>query len=146
MSLSLQEFAERLTAVMPVMCKSMVRHEQNALTKGELSLPQFWVMAWLEGHPSATMHELANAMSMKPSTATMLVDRLVRQKLIDRRRDGIDRRRVLVHLTAKGRRILEEIHTQKRKALQETFRPLTAEERQQYLDLIETLAKRLETT
>ena len=143
--LSLQEFAERLTAVMPVMCKTMVRYEQNALTKGEVSLPQFWAMSWLVTHEQATMHDLAASLSMKPSTATMLVDRLVELKMLDRHRDGQDRRRVLVRITAKGRRMLDEIHSQKRMALQETFRPLTPVERQQYLDLIETLARRLET-
>lgn len=142
--LSLQEFAERLTAVMPVMCKSMVRYEQNALTKGEVSLPQFWAMSWLAGHTGATMHDLAKAMNLKPSTATMLVDRLVDLKMMARDRDGVDRRRVLVRLSTRGRKILDEVHSQKRKALQETFRHLNAAERQQYLELIEKLAARLE--
>mgnify|MGYP003604789966 FL=1 len=142
--LSLHEFAERVSAVMPVMCKSMVRYEQNALTKGEVSLPQFWAMSWLATNRDATMHDLARAMNMKASTATMLVDRLVEARLLSRERDGVDRRRVLVRLTNKGRTMLEEVHTQKRKALQETFRPLTPDERQQYLHLIETLAQRLE--
>jgi len=144
--LSLQEFAERLTAVMPVMCKSMVRYEQNALTKGEVSLPQFWAMSWLNDHTGATMHDLARAMNLKPSTATMLVDRLVELKMIDRDRDGVDRRRVLVRLTARGRKILDEVHSQKRMALQETFRHLNPTERQKYLELIEKLAARLEET
>ena len=142
--LSLHEFAERVSAVMPVMCKSMVRYEQNAMTKGEVSLPQFWAMSWLATNRDATMHDLARAMNMKASTATMLVDRLVEARLLSRERDGVDRRRVLVRLTNKGRTMLEEVHTQKRKALQETFRPLTPDERQQYLHLIETLAQRLE--
>lgn len=142
--LSLHEFAERVSAVMPVMCKSMVRYEQNAMTKGEVSLPQFWAMSWLATNRDATMHDLARAMNMKASTATMLVDWLVEARLLSRERDGVDRRRVLVRLTNKGRTMLEEVHTQKRKALQETFRPLTPDERQQYLHLIETLAQRLE--
>lgn len=141
--LSLQEFADRLTAVMPVMCKSMVRYEQNALTKGEVSLPQFWALSWLAQQEQATMHALASAMAMKPSTATMLVDRLAKQKLIQRKRNGIDRRQVLVQMTAKGRRMLEEIHHQKRKALQETFRHLSHDERRQYLELLEKLARKL---
>lgn len=144
--LSLPRFAERLTAVMPVMCKSMVRYEQNALTKGEVSLPQFWAMSWLSDHTGASMHDLARAMNLKPSTATMLVDRLVELKMMDRDRDGVDRRRVLVRVSSRGRKILDEVHSQKRKALQETFRHLNATERQQYLELIEKLAARLEET
>lgn len=134
---SLHEFAERLSAVLPVMCKSMVRYEQNALTTGELTLPQFWALSWVQERDGAAMNDLAVAMAMNPSTATLLVDRLVRKKLMSR---------VLVRLTRQGRRILEEIHTQKRKALLETFRPLTARERSRYLELVETLARRIEST
>jgi len=143
-SISLSEFAERLTAVMPVMCKSMMQYEQNALTTGVLSLPQFWSLSWLLEHRDATMHDLAKAMDMKASTATMLVDRLAELKFIDRKRDSADRRKVMVRVTAKGKRIIDEIHLTKKKALQETFRHLNPEERQQYLDLLEKLAGRLQ--
>jgi len=142
--ISLNEFADRLAAVMPVMCKSMVQYEQNALTTGTLSLPQFWALSWLADHPGTTMHDLAIVLGMKASTATMLVDRLVDLKFLTRKRSEKDRRIVLVKLTAGGLRIITEIHDQKKKALRETFRPLSAVERQQYLALIETLAARLE--
>lgn len=144
-AISLNEFSERLSAVMPVMCKSMMKYEQNALTTGTLSLPQFWALSWLADHPGATMHDLAGAMNLKASTATMLVDRLVQLSLLDRKRGGDDRRKVLVRLTAKGRRIIDEVFSQKKKALQETFRHLSPPERQKYLELIEKLAQRLET-
>ena len=143
-TITLNNFAERLSAVMPVMCKSMMKYEENALTTGTVSLPQFWVLSWLADFPDATMHDLAKAMNMKAPTATMLVDRLVQLKLLDRKRAGDDRRKVLVHLTAKGRRTIEEVFSQKKKALQETFRHLSPGERLQYLELIEKLARRLE--
>lgn len=131
---------------MPVMCKSMVRYEQNALTAGTLSLPQFWVMSWLMDHRAATMHELSSAMKMKPSTATMQVDRLVRMKLLSRRREDKDRRKVHVALTRTGSQMIREIYQQKKMALRETFRHLNARERRLYIDLIETLAGRLENS
>jgi DNA-binding MarR family transcriptional regulator len=146
-TLSLAAFAERLTAAMPVLCASMLRHERNALTDGRLSLPQFWAMAWLEGRPAgAPMHNLAAAMELKAPTATLLVDRLCRQKWVRRQHDPADRRRVIIHLTPAGRRLVHEVHATKRQALQETFRALSADERNRYLELIETLAARLQPT
>lgn len=142
-NLSLESFAERLTAVMPVMCKSMLRYEQNALTSGTLSLPQFWAMGWMRERGEATMHELSEAMQMKPSTATMLVDRMVRLKLAARRRNVDDRRKVHVRLTRAGERMLDDMRDQKKRALTETFRHMQPRERAQYLQLIETLADRL---
>lgn len=142
-TITLDNLAERLTAVMPIMCKSMVRYEENALTEGTLTLPQFWALSWLKENTTATMNELAEATNLIPSTATMLVDRLCELKLVERQRDEGDRRKVQVRLTEAGKKTIQEIHDQKKKALRETFRHLNADEREQYLKLIETLAERL---
>lgn len=52
------------------------------------------------GHP---MSEVAEFALLPPPTLTKLVDRLVADNLVYRRVDAADRRRVLVHLTARGR-------------------------------------------
>jgi len=142
---SLNEFADRLTAVMPVVIKSMIRHEQNALIDGCINPSQYWAMNWLAlREEGATMNEFAEATDMRPSTATMLVDRLVELKFVERSNDPDDRRKVLVRLTAEGKKAQGEIKEQKKNAVRETFRPLDEDEREQYLSLIETLADRLE--
>ena len=55
--------------------------------------------------------------------------------------DAMDRRAVRVALTAKGRRILEEIHSQKRRSLLKLYRPLTAAERTSYLSVVEKMVR-----
>jgi DNA-binding MarR family transcriptional regulator len=52
------------------------------------------------GHP---MTAIADFALMPPPSLTKLVDRLVSDNLVYRRADPADRRRVLVHLTARGR-------------------------------------------
>jgi len=56
-----------------------------------------------------TVHELADQLMLKPQTAVELVDRLEDADLVRRHRDGVDRRRVLLTLTAKASRILEKL-------------------------------------
>ncbi len=61
-------------------------------------------------HGSATglsMHELAQALSVTPSSATQLVDRLVRMGLVERLREDEDRRLVRVQLSDAARRRFE---------------------------------------
>ncbi|HMP90656.1 MAG TPA: MarR family winged helix-turn-helix transcriptional regulator [Kiritimatiellia bacterium] len=144
-NISLNEFSRRLAAVMPIMCKSMMQYEQNALTTGQLSLPEFWTLSLLLERGETTMHELADAMSLKASTATMLAGRLERIKLIVRKRDKLDRRKVLVKATTRAVNLVAEVHNQKRKALEKTFRHLDPHERELYLELLEKLAGRLQT-
>ena len=80
----------------------------------QLSPPQIHALLWL-GHDGAlTMGDLARRISVTEKTVTGLVDRLERDRVVDRARDDADRRVVRVHLTARGaalhRRIDAEIH------------------------------------
>ena len=52
----------------------------------------------LEGHEAATMSVLADRLQIRHHAAVQLVDRLVRQGMVERRRHGRDRREVLVCL------------------------------------------------
>lgn len=141
---SLAQFSSRLSAVMPVMCTSMMRYEKNMLTAGTLTLPQFRLLCWLREHPEASMHEAAAAVQVKASTATMLVDRLAGHALVRRSRVAGDRRKVQLRLTPKGAGVLDEMARQREMALQETFRHLSPRERTDYLVILEKLAKRLQ--
>ncbi|MET7482198.1 MarR family winged helix-turn-helix transcriptional regulator [Streptomyces sp. NPDC005538] len=53
-----------------------------------------------KGHP---MTEIADQVLMPAPSLTKLVDRMVADNLVHRRPDRADRRRVLLHLTARGR-------------------------------------------
>jgi DNA-binding MarR family transcriptional regulator len=70
------------------------------------------------------MHELAQALSVTPSSATQLVDRLVRMGLVERLREDEDRRLVRVQLSDAARRRFEEtlhLHLRGLAALTETL-------------------------
>jgi DNA-binding MarR family transcriptional regulator len=53
--------------------------------------------------------DLAQALGVDPSTATRMCDRLVRKHLITRRRDVVDRRVVLLDLSAPSRRLVDRV-------------------------------------
>lgn len=132
---------DRVTVLMPQLCRAMMKHESNHMTRGELNLPQFLALEYLRAEASPPMHQLLDALQLKSSTGTVFVDRLVRLGLVKRLRDAMDRRAVRVALTAKGRRILEEIHSQKRRSLLKLYRPLTAAERTSYLSVVEKMVR-----
>ena len=74
-------------------------------TQFGVTLPQFDVMAALERRPDGmTMTELSRFLMVSNGNVTGLVDRLAEQKLIERRPSPIDRRAMLVNLTAEGRK------------------------------------------
>jgi DNA-binding MarR family transcriptional regulator len=56
-----------------------------------------------------SMGEIASHTALPAPTATRVVDRLVAAQLAFRRTDPLDRRRVLVHLAADGRAVVERV-------------------------------------
>lgn len=132
--------------LMPQLCRAMVRRERNYLTRGDLTLPQLWALEIMHERPTCSMHEVVTALQLKPSTASMFMDRLVEIGVARRQRDREDRRAVRVTLTPKGRRILQQIEKQRRKGMLALYKPLTSGERGAYLILLEKLVRELSGT
>ena len=91
-----------------VAARSLVEHES------EVSLPQYRALVVLGARGAQRPVDLAQALGVDPSTATRMCDRLVRKRLITRRRDVIDRRVVLLDLSAAGRRLVERVTRHRR--------------------------------
>lgn len=56
-----------------------------------------------------TMNELSDKMNLDSSTMTRVIDKLVRDELVNRDRDNSDRRVVVVSLTAKGNEAAKQL-------------------------------------
>ncbi len=70
------------------------------------------------GRDEVTMSELAERLQLRHHSVVGLVDRLVEEKLVGRAAAKGDRRQVLVRLTARGERTLEELSAVHREELQ----------------------------
>jgi DNA-binding MarR family transcriptional regulator len=73
-----------------------------------LTIPQYLAMVHLaDSRREVGMRELAERGRHDPATVTALIDGLVRRGWVARRRTATDRRRVVVRLTARGRRVYQ---------------------------------------
>lgn len=70
--------------------------------------PQRLVIRVVGQSPDATAREIAEILGLHPSTLTGVLARLERQRMLQRKVDPADRRRVRFRLTALGRRIDQE--------------------------------------
>ncbi len=77
------------------------------LPDSSVTMAQMRVLMLLATGAEARMSELAGALGVSMSTASGLVDRLVDSHLVARHTDAIDRRQVLVSLTADGAAFLD---------------------------------------
>ena len=137
-------FVDRLSDLCPRLCRALVQRESNDVTTGRVTLPQFWALEILKDRGPQQMHDLVGALRLKPSTGTVFVDRLVEMGLVRRTRPAGDRRVVQVALAARGARLVQQLHEQRKRGLQQLYRPLTATERADYLHLVEKLLTHLD--
>ncbi|ONI74937.1 MarR family transcriptional regulator [Actinosynnema sp. ALI-1.44] len=80
----------------------------NAAKPEDITLGQASVLAHLASRGRATASELASADGVRHQSMTAMISSLAEAGLVSRSPDPDDRRRVLVTLTAAGRRRVEE--------------------------------------
>jgi DNA-binding MarR family transcriptional regulator len=100
------------------------------------------VLLFLARGRGRCMGEIASHTSLPAPTATRVVDRLVSNGLAYRQTDPVDRRRVLVHLAADGRAVVERVCGRVERRVGAALGSAHTPERAQLSDLLEALASR----
>ncbi len=136
---SLDQFSTRLIELLPRLMRECTRYESNYLSQGVITLQQYIALEILTQEGACKMKQLADSLLLKLSSTTGLVDRLVKQELVKRFRTEEDRRTVYVEISPKGKKIVRQIHEQKRKGVKSLFARLSTKDRSQYLDILEKL-------
>jgi DNA-binding MarR family transcriptional regulator len=105
--------AERLSHIILEMQRCFVLHLCKQLAPGNVSFPQFFLLAALDQKEILTMSAIAQKMGHTTAAASGLVDRLENLGFVVRSSAREDRRKVMVCVTQKGsglvRRIREEM-------------------------------------
>ncbi len=112
-----------------------------AETIGEQGLTptQFAALAKIFEHQSVSQNRLGRLTAMDPATMQGVIARLSGRGLIDRAPDPTDRRRTRLTLTSKGLRAFVGSVANGLEISRKTLAPLKAEERREFLRLLEKL-------
>jgi DNA-binding MarR family transcriptional regulator len=70
---------------------------------------QWIALYYIEKYIVISQRELSNLMNVKDSSAGRLIDRLERDKLIERKKNELDRRIIYIQLTKKGQEIFSAL-------------------------------------
>ena len=106
-------FALASRALVAVAARSL-----GGLSGVEITLPQYRTLVILATRGPQRIVDLAGGLDVNASTASRMVDRLVRKKLVRRQRDEADRRAMTVGLTDKGSGLVSEATTHRRAEIQ----------------------------
>ena len=93
-------------------------------------------------NPSA--RELSTYLCITPSSASSLINSMVKTRLISRKHDAIDHRLVRLMLTKSGEHTVAEGSATMAKHMEEIFSPLNQKEQLQFIRILEKLEKSYE--
>jgi DNA-binding MarR family transcriptional regulator len=88
-----------------------------AAVENKVTLPQFRALVVLSSRGPVNSGELADELSIHPSTATRLCDRLATKSLVTRTAHPDNRREVVLSITEHGQRIVDEVTASRRREI-----------------------------
>lgn len=103
-------------ALVGVSARSLAEVE-NAVT-----LTQFRTMVVLRAHGPARLNRLSDRLQVNASTTLRTVERLIAAGLVDRRENSEDRREVVIELTGRGQRLVDDVTARRRQSIEEIVR------------------------
>ncbi|MEU9014439.1 MarR family transcriptional regulator [Streptomyces sp. NPDC048479] len=100
-----------------------------ASVEDRVTLPQFRLLVVLSTHGAAKLVLLAERLTVSPSTAMRMVDRLIAIGLVDRQTNQDNRRETVLQLTPEGVRIVEVVMARRRREIASIVERLAPEQR-----------------
>ncbi len=112
---------------------------RDILGEFEITPPQFEALLLLRQHGDMTIGELGNKMYLASSTATDLIDRMERNGLVERFRDGSDRRVVRLRMLDKGREMILRVMESRRAYLDKILAHVTEEDKKVLVNSLQSI-------
>ena len=100
----------QLSIVMSRFIQKIITLDRNEKACHGVTLSQHYMIDALYRKNILTMNELSKELNLAMSTSTRITDILVRDGIVSRQPSEIDRRKVCVTLTEKGREIAEKLN------------------------------------
>jgi DNA-binding MarR family transcriptional regulator len=127
--------AERLSHIVMEMQRCFVLHLCKELAPGNVSFPQFFLLAYLDQKEVLTMSAIAQKMGHTTAAASGLVARLENLAYVVRSVAREDRRKVMVCITPKGSTLVRRIRQEMVGNLMKIMEHLTPDEQKAWLHI-----------
>lgn len=110
-------------------------------TGEEVTLAQYRTLVVLASRGPQNLATLAAIVGVTPATATRMCDRLTRKHLVTRRQEKRDRRTRRIELSAKGRAIVNDVTSRRRKEIERIVSAIAPADRDQFIRLLDQLSR-----
>jgi DNA-binding MarR family transcriptional regulator len=144
MSESTRSNARRLDDLMVPLMHLMHRFTTQVSKAEDFTLAQHRVLMMLCHSGPMTVKQLQESLSIAQSTASEMIDRLVRQEWLVKRKHPDDRRITVFTLSGKAERLLKAKKANRIKVHERILEPLTEKEQVKFLESIRMILEKHE--
>ncbi|WP_239630245.1 MarR family transcriptional regulator [Paenibacillus sp. H1-7] len=131
-SLQTERFEKALWGAARKLGPEMVADSSIPLTRQQL-----FMLYFISNKGICKVTELAETMEVKPSAVTVMIDRLIKRGVAERKYDPKDRRIVLIELTEQGRNLLQEFKEKRKHIIGSYLSNIDPERLDIFLDVFE---------
>ena len=130
-NLSNEEDLDQLVTALLTASRALVGVSARSLVGVEetVTVAQFRTLVVLRAHGVSRLNRLSDRLHVNASTTLRTVDRLMTVGLVDRRENPDDRREVIIELTERGRRLVDEVTARRRRAIEGIVRAMPVKQR-----------------
>ncbi len=108
--------------------------------ESDITRPQMFMLYFINKYGKCKLTQLAEKMEVKPSAITVMIDRLEKAGYVQRAHGTVDRRSVLVEMTALGTETFKKAIQERNEILKAYLRRLKPEEVVTLAELLEKIA------
>ena len=95
---------------------------------GEYSVATYRMLSTLKKEQPCSLKQLCGFLGVTTSTGSIMSDKLVKQGLVDRCQNAVDRRKIVLSLTPQGQKLVDHDLEQQMKQLGAAFEQLTQQD------------------
>jgi DNA-binding MarR family transcriptional regulator len=117
-----------------------------ASVSDEVTLPQLRTLVVLSLQGPQTVSALAERLDVHASTMTRMCNRLVARGLVVRKPSAVDRREVVIELTATGQGLVDEVMDKRRREIDSVVRRMSTDDRQRIVNALELFSHAVDDT
>jgi DNA-binding MarR family transcriptional regulator len=107
----------------------------------EVTLPQLRTLVVVSLQGPQTVSALAERLDVHASTMTRMCSRLVARGLVARKPSALDRREVVIELTATGQGLVDEVMDKRRREIDAVVRRMTPDDRDRVVAALELFSQ-----
>ncbi len=131
---------DKITREISIMVPKLMKGaKSDFLSKSNITSAQMIMLVSIHDHGQCKIKTLAKERGISPPTATVLIDRLVRSRYVKREASLEDRRVVMVSLTKKGEKSVQDFLDTVRNRWKKILTHLTSKEQHQYLSILKKI-------